>query len=95
MKNAIYYCHKNWIVHRDLKSESLFLYKSENLSIKVIDFGIIKKINPEKFINEKVGSAYYILLYKSRSSWRKIWGIMWYKEWWSYIIYNNLWLSLF
>jgi calcium-dependent protein kinase len=38
----------------------LFLNKSENSPIKVIDFGMSKRFTPEKFMNEKVGTAYYI-----------------------------------
>jgi calcium-dependent protein kinase len=61
MMDAINYCHKNGIVHRDLKPENLlFLNKSENSPIKVIDFGMSKRFTPEKFMNEKVGTAYYI-----------------------------------
>ena len=61
MMNAINYCHKNGIVHRDLKPENLLLLnKSENSPIKVIDFGMSKRLDHEKFLSEKVGTAYYI-----------------------------------
>ena len=61
MMSAINYCHKNGIVHRDLKPENLlYLNKNENSPIKVIDFGMSKKFTHEKFMNEKVGTAYYI-----------------------------------
>ena len=61
MMDAINYCHKNGIVHRDLKPENLlFLNKKENSPIKVIDFGMSKRFDNIKFMNEKVGTAYYI-----------------------------------
>ena len=61
MMNAINYCHKNGIVHRDLKPENLlYLSKDKNSPIKVIDFGMSKRFTPEKFMSEKVGTAYYI-----------------------------------
>ena len=61
MMNAINYCHKNGIVHRDLKPENLlYLNKDKNSPIKVIDFGMSKRFTPEKFMSEKVGTAYYI-----------------------------------
>ena len=60
--SAINYCHKNGIVHRDLKPENLlFLSKSENSPIKVIDFGMSKRFDSTtKIMNERVGTAYYI-----------------------------------
>ena len=39
--SAIYYCHKKGIAHRDLKMENiLFVYKTEDSPIKIIDFGL-------------------------------------------------------
>ena len=61
MMSAINYCHKNNIVHRDLKPENLlYLDKSPNSPIKVIDFGMSKICDPNDIMFEKVGSAYYI-----------------------------------
>ena len=61
MMSAINYCHKNGIVHRDLKPENLlYLNKSENSPIKVIDFGMSKRFDSKHFMSEKVGTAYYI-----------------------------------
>ena len=61
MMDAINYCHKNGIVHRDLKPENLlFLNKDQNSPIKVIDFGMSKRFDHKTYMNEKVGTAYYI-----------------------------------
>ena len=61
MMSAINYCHKNGIVHRDLKPENLlYLTKDANSPIKVIDFGMSKKYDKKNYMNEKVGTAYYI-----------------------------------
>lgn len=38
--NAIQYCHSSGVVHRDLKLENILFKDVEDLSIKVIDFGI-------------------------------------------------------
>ena len=61
MMSAINYCHKNGIVHRDLKPENLLLLnKNKDSPIKVIDFGMSKRFDNEKYMIEKVGTAYYI-----------------------------------
>lgn len=40
---AVEYCHNHHIVHRDLKPENLlYLTKSDNSPIKIIDFGLSK-----------------------------------------------------
>mgnify|MGYP000886938424 CR=1 FL=1 len=38
--NAIQYCHSRGVVHRDLKLENILFKDVEDLSVKVIDFGI-------------------------------------------------------
>lgn len=71
--SAIYYCHKKGIAHRDLKMENiLFLYKTEDSPIKVIDFGLsefqslpnnlLEIISGEKNImmTGSVGTSHYI-----------------------------------
>ena len=74
--SAICYCHNQGIVHRDLKMENiLFLYKTKDSPIKVIDFGLsesvqllpnnlIEMISGEKNINISmtgaVGTPHYI-----------------------------------
>ena len=71
--SAIYYCHKKGIAHRDLKMENvLFLYKTEDSPIKVIDFGLsefqslpnnlLEIISGEKnmVMTGSVGTSHYI-----------------------------------
>ena len=74
--SAICYCHNQGIVHRDLKLENiLFLYKTKDSPIKVIDFGLsecvqllgknlLEIISGEKNINISmsgaVGTPHYI-----------------------------------
>jgi calcium-dependent protein kinase len=74
--SAIFYCHNQGIAHRDLKMENvLFLYKSEDSPIKVIDFGLSESaphlqtdlmeiISGEKNVNMtmsgSVGTPHYI-----------------------------------
>lgn len=38
--NAIQYCHSHGVVHRDLKLENILFRDVEDLTVKVIDFGI-------------------------------------------------------
>jgi calcium-dependent protein kinase len=63
---AIDYIHEIGVIHRDLKPENiLFSTKYENSPIKIIDFGISKKVtknDPNKKIklSSKVGTVYYM-----------------------------------
>lgn len=60
--DAIAYCHAKGIVHRDLKPENfLFLTKSEEAPIKIIDFGLSRhKDNDDDIMKTKVGTPYYV-----------------------------------
>jgi len=40
---AINYCHKFKVVHRDLKPDNLII--SESMEVKLIDFGLSNRIN--------------------------------------------------
>ena len=42
--DAMEYCHSNRVIHRDLKLGNIFL--SDNLDIKVGDFGLAGKLAP-------------------------------------------------
>lgn len=54
-------CHDAGIIHRDIKPENiLFLDKTENSVIKIIDFGISQKIKTKSVTKAFVGSAYYV-----------------------------------
>jgi calcium-dependent protein kinase len=63
MMSAVSYCHKEKICHRDLKPENLlFLNKSEDSPLKVIDFGLSKSVdttitNSKNNMNTKVGTV--------------------------------------
>ncbi|CAD8156509.1 unnamed protein product [Paramecium octaurelia] len=59
--SAVTYCHEKNIVHRDLKPENI-LYESNNADslIKIADFGTSQKFNPDKKMDQRVGTPYYI-----------------------------------
>jgi len=63
MKNifsAINYCHKLNISHRDLKPDNFLLKSNDpNAEVKVVDFGLSKEINDNKFATN-IGTAYYV-----------------------------------
>lgn len=63
--SSVCYCHMEGICHRDLKPENLLLLnKSDDSSIKVIDFGLSNifkdKSGKESKMTTKVGTAYYV-----------------------------------
>jgi calcium-dependent protein kinase len=59
--SAVYYCHTQGIVHRDIKSDNiLFLYDSIDSPVKLIDFGISVKYDRNKKLTDKTGSVLYI-----------------------------------
>jgi len=59
--SALKYLHENSICHRDIKPENFLLYKEKNPdNIKLIDFGLAKKLSENEIMNNPNGTAYYI-----------------------------------
>ena len=59
--SAICYCHQNHVVHRDLKPENILLdEKSNDLTIKIIDWGTAKTLNKSERLHAADGTPYYI-----------------------------------
>ena len=49
--------HENGIMHRDLKLENLML--DINGYVKIIDFGLAKRLNPQDVANTVCGTPFY------------------------------------
>ncbi len=61
MMSAVVHCHSLGIVHRDLKPENiLFENKSEFSDIKIIDFGLSRKLFNNDDLHSIVGSPFYV-----------------------------------
>lgn len=64
MKQAFYalcYLHSNMICHRDIKPENFLLYQEDDDShIKLIDFGLAKKVTKDELMTTPNGTPYYI-----------------------------------
>lgn len=55
--SALDYCHRNSIVHRDLKIENILISQSGN--IKIIDFGLSNLFSPRSSLSTFCGSLYF------------------------------------
>ncbi|KAI9357615.1 kinase-like domain-containing protein [Zopfochytrium polystomum] len=55
--DAVGYCHTKNFVHRDLKLENILL--TEELQVKVIDFGFTRQYNEKKLLDTYCGSSAY------------------------------------
>ncbi|CAG8519325.1 11739_t:CDS:2 [Ambispora gerdemannii] len=55
--SALDYCHRNSIVHRDLKIENILISKSG--AIKIIDFGLSNLYSPRGHLSTFCGSLYF------------------------------------
>jgi len=59
--SGICYCHQKRIVHRDLKPENILMDGDSNdLSLKIIDWGCAKTIKKKERLHKADGTAYYI-----------------------------------
>ncbi|CAD7703849.1 unnamed protein product [Ostreobium quekettii] len=71
--------HDFGVVHRDLKPENFLLSSKEpNAQLKLIDFGVSQFCEDEQYLNEMVGSLYYIapeVLRRKYSFAADIWSI--------------------
>jgi calcium-dependent protein kinase len=60
--SAIKYCHKQGVVHHDIKPENILVVRngdSSTITVKVIDFGFGNKLNCGQKSNAKVGTFVY------------------------------------
>ncbi|KAI9313408.1 kinase-like domain-containing protein [Dichotomocladium elegans] len=55
--SALDYCHRNSIVHRDLKIENIMLTRTED--VKIIDFGLSNVYSPKGLLSTFCGSLYF------------------------------------
>ncbi|KAG8986011.1 serine/threonine-protein kinase KIN2, partial [Tulasnella sp. 427] len=55
--SALEYCHKNNVVHRDLKIENILISQTGN--IKIIDYGLSNLWNPTSHLSTFCGSLYF------------------------------------
>ncbi|KAK6542190.1 serine/threonine-protein kinase KIN2 [Orbilia ellipsospora] len=55
--SALDYCHRNSIVHRDLKIENILISKTGD--IKIIDFGLSNLYSPRSLLGTFCGSLYF------------------------------------
>lgn len=76
---CINYCHEKKIVHRDLKPENILLESNKDFDqIQIIDFGTSVFCDDKEYLDEKLGTPYYIapeVLAKKYGSKCDLWSI--------------------
>lgn len=59
--SALKYLHANGICHRDIKPENFLLFNEKDPQhIKLIDFGLSKRLDKHDIVSNPNGTAYYI-----------------------------------
>jgi calcium-dependent protein kinase len=59
--SAVAYLHANRVVHRDLKPENFLLkYDNDDSVVKLIDFGLSKKLQENEILTDPNGTPFYI-----------------------------------
>ena len=56
----MYYCHKEKLIHRDLKLENLLLANKEDKLLKIVDFGIAGLSSNFTLDDVEAGSLTYL-----------------------------------
>ena len=94
MMSAVAHCHANSVVHRDLKPENFMLYDRDDITrIKLIDFGIAKKLKEGEKLKELKGTVKPLInllafLHCSRSFRWRLWDRSRLVVLRSYIVYD-------
>lgn len=58
LASALWYIHSRGLIHRDLKSQNIFL--DQDLNVHIGDFGIARTINPGSMASTFIGSPLYM-----------------------------------
>lgn len=61
--SAVHYLHDQGVCHRDVKPENMMFASHGTIEtnvLKIIDFGLACRCNPDKFMTTRVGTPYYM-----------------------------------